>query len=153
MRQRGFTLIEIMIALAILGILAAIAYPAYTNQITRSNRATAKTALLELSQLQESYKADSNRYATKLDDLSATKIGYTVVSDTILIPKEAKTIKDALYTVALTADENGRSFSFTATPANLQSKREQDWGLCLTMGISSTGAKSSTGTGSTNDCW
>ncbi len=153
MRQRGFTLIEIMIAMTILGILAAIAYPAYTNQITRSNRATAKTALLELSQLQESYKADANRYATKLDDLGATQIGYTIASDAILVPKEAKTAEKAVYTIALTTDESGRSFSFTATPANIQSTREQNWGLCLTMSIASTGAKSSTGTGSTNDCW
>jgi type IV pilus assembly protein PilE len=151
MRQRGFTLIEIMIALAILGILVAIAYPAYTNQITRSNRATAKTALLELSQLQESYKADSNRYATSLEELSAANIGYTVVSDAILVPKEAKTTGKAVYTVALTSD--GRTFSFTATPINIQSTREKDWGLCLTMSISSIGVKSSTGTGTTNDCW
>ena len=52
-KHTGFTLIEVMIAMAIIAILTAIAFPSYQNYITRSSRSAAQTELLELANLQE----------------------------------------------------------------------------------------------------
>jgi type IV pilus assembly protein PilE len=62
-RQRGFTLIELMITVAIVGLLAAVAYPAYTNQIAKGRRAECRSGLMQALQQQERYYTQYNAYA------------------------------------------------------------------------------------------
>lgn len=69
--SKGFTLIELMIVVAVIGILAAIAYPAYTDAVRKGKRAQARTALLEVVQQQERYMTQSNTYL----DFTTTSAG------------------------------------------------------------------------------
>jgi len=61
---KGFTLMELMIVIAVVGILAAIAIPAYSDYVTRSKRADAKNALLAFQLEQEKFRANNPTYAT-----------------------------------------------------------------------------------------
>ena len=61
-QQGGFTLIELMITVAIIGILASIAYPSYTQYVQRANRAEARAVLLEAAQFMERNYTLANRY-------------------------------------------------------------------------------------------
>ncbi|WP_293502571.1 type IV pilin protein [Roseateles sp.] len=69
-RRQGFSLIELMVALAVAGILAAIAYPAYTSQLQRGRRADAIAALSAVMQAQERFRSNVSNYASSLNSLN-----------------------------------------------------------------------------------
>ncbi len=70
-RQRGFTLMEIMIVVAIVGILASVAFPAYKAYVDRAKRSEGKAFLMEIAARQERYYFDNNSYAS-----DAKNLGY-----------------------------------------------------------------------------
>jgi type IV pilus assembly protein PilE len=69
---RGFTLIEVMIVVAVIGILAAIAYPSYQGQIRKSNRAAAQAVLMDAANKQQLYLTSQREYADTLAKLNVT---------------------------------------------------------------------------------
>jgi len=83
-RNRGFTLIELMIAVAVLGVLVAIAYPSYTNSLIKGNRAAARAFLLEVSQKQQQFLMDNRAYGTKAE----------LVAAGVVVPKEVSNFYD-----------------------------------------------------------
>lgn len=74
-KNKGFTLIEVMIVVAIIGILAAIAYPSYDEYVKRGNRAEGQAFLNEVAARQERYFSQNNAYVTSVDDIS--KLGLS----------------------------------------------------------------------------
>jgi len=69
---RGFTLIEVMIVVAVIGILAAIAFPSYQSQIRKSNRAAAQAVLMDAANKQQFYLSSQREYADTLPKLNIT---------------------------------------------------------------------------------
>ena len=80
MNNKGFTLIELMIVVAIIGVITAFAYPAYRQHVLESNRFEAKSALMDLSQLQEEFFVENNRFANNFgngeNSLDAERAGF-----------------------------------------------------------------------------
>jgi type IV pilus assembly protein PilE len=99
-RIAGFTLLELMIAGAILAILAAIAYPSYSQSIINGRRADGKTALMNLANHMEQYYAQNNTFATA----TIANVGSAVASDqgyyTLTIPPATLTANS--YTIQAT---------------------------------------------------
>lgn len=81
----GFTLVELMITVAIIGILASIAYPSYTDFMLRSNRAEAQRELMRLANLQEQVFVDTRSYAENMTGLGVSSEEYTTESGNYVI--------------------------------------------------------------------
>jgi type IV pilus assembly protein PilE len=77
-KEGGFTLIELMITVAIIGILAAVAFPAYTSHIIKGNRTAAKAQMLEIANRQQQFLLANRAYATTAQ---LTTSGYALPSE------------------------------------------------------------------------
>ncbi len=75
----GFSLIELMIVVAIIAILAAISYPSYRDSVRKSRRVDAKSVLTDIAQMQETFYARNGRYTDDMTDLGFASPGWNSV--------------------------------------------------------------------------
>lgn len=108
--QRGFTLVELLIVMAVVAILAAIAYPSYTEHIMRSHRRAAQSQMMDIANRQQQFLLANRMYATQVD-LQAS--GYALPAD----------VADR-YTYSVAVAGGGAvapTFTITFTPKGAQS--------------------------------
>jgi len=120
-RMNGFSLIELMIAVVIVGILAAVAMPSYSNYVIKGSRAAAQTELLEMASLQEKIYLNSSAYTPNV----TTAYGGTSAGG---LGRTTGQTPDSKYALALSGV--GQTFTLIATPVT-GSRQEGDG--CLTI--------------------
>jgi type IV pilus assembly protein PilE len=134
----GFTLVELMITVAVVGILGAVAIPSYQGSIARGNRADARTALLDNAQFLERNFTEANRY----DQDSAAN---AVVLPVTTAPRAGT----AMYNVAA-ATLTATAYTLTATPI-VGGRMAGD--SCGAFSLNNFGQKTVSGTETVDRCW
>jgi len=128
MKNVGFTLIEVMITVVIVGILASIAYPNYTQFVAKGARADGLAGVMHVANLQEQYYLDHRSFATDMKKLGLNQDPWVVENN--------------YYEVDTTL--SGDNYTVTATAVGVQATRDA---ACATISLTSTGTKSPT------ECW
>lgn len=132
-KSKGFTLIEMMVAVVIIAILAAIALPSYQNYIRKARRSDAFDSLLYIQNLQEKWRSNHSTYG------SLTEIGFSGSSSL-----------EAYYTLALGDTVTGVAYTVTATAATGTSQVNDTGCTALTITVSAANPR---GVKTPPSCW
>lgn len=126
-KARGFSLLELMIGIVVVGILVSIAYPAYREQVNRARRADGQAALMNLANRMERYYSEQNTYANAT---VGTGNVATDVASSNLSP-------ESWYTLVISA-ATANSFTLQAVPRNAQATADT---RCQTLTLNNLGVK------------
>lgn len=138
-KTRGFTLIEILIAVAIVALLAGIAWPAWQGYVTRSHRTAAQACLMQQSQFMERFYTQNMSYSTSRDGDNVSLPGGGCISE-----------MEATYSFELEQVDDS-SYLLTASPQGVQESRDSQCGV---LSVDETGRKSaSLDVNGTGRCW
>lgn len=136
----GFTLLEVMIVMAVVGILAAIAYPSYLNSIAKTRRGAAAGCVTELGQFLERNYTLALRY-----DRDSANVAVTLPAT------QCRTDLNGVFTFATTTLTQN-TYTLTATPSTSQASADKTCGCAMTL--NQQGIKGVTACGKTvADCW
>ena len=143
-KHNGFTLLELMISISIVGITTAIALPSYRESVLKTNRSDAQITIAGLATLQERFYFTRNNYTDDFRDLVKGLEDEENAVDTILSEK-------GHYSIELTVLPNGREWTMEATAIN---KQAEDLN-CAKMSVTSKGEKTSHNSSNalSTDCW
>ncbi len=138
MRQlKGFTLIELMVVLVVVGILASLAYPAYQDAVISARRTDAQVMLFDLAQREQQFFSRNGLFTTSLSALDITSSS-----------------PEGYYLATLSAGPTGTvstSYILTATPVVGTSQAND--AKCNNLTLNSLGVKGETGTLNADQCW
>ncbi len=135
MKQKGLTLVELMVVVAVMAIIAAIAYPLYTNQTQKTRRADAKVALESVAMAQERYYSLNGEYTGSLSSLQVSSDIKAAASD------------QGYYDIAVTLTNAGQGFTVTAGAASGGAQANDS--DCPQFTLNHQGVKGATNT----KCW
>jgi type IV pilus assembly protein PilE len=141
LQQNGFTLIELMVTVAIVGILAGIAYPSYQDSVMKSRRADAKGALLGLANAMERHFTARNTY------LGAGTIDGNTGSPTIFSATSPVDGGTPYYNLTINA-ATASAYTLHAAPTGAQANDK-----CGTLSLTQTGARGISTAIAVTDCW
>lgn len=141
-KQQAFTLIELMVTVAIVGILAGIAYPSYQDSVMKSRRADAKGALLGFANAMERHFTETNTYLGAGKNVDGNTGAPTFFSATS--PVDGGTPYYNLTIKPVTAS----SYTLNAEPINAQANDK-----CGKLSLTETGARGISTKISLKDCW
>ncbi len=138
-KVRGFTLIELMIVVAVIGIIAAIAYPSYSGYVQKSRRTDAKAALTEAAHALEKYYTMNARFT-----------GATLGSGAADVYKDKS--PEGYYSLTLTVPD-ANSFTLSAAPTSKGNQNGDSH--CAVFTLNNAGQKGAQDASSTSqsDCW
>ncbi len=142
----GFTLVEMVVVVAIISILAAVGYPSYIEYVVRSHRQAARAALLQVADRQEQFFLDNKRYAETLDELNYGDATLGLDADGQFTAADDD---DRTYRITLDGDDaSDTTYTVLAIPDLAQAERDT---ACGTLSLSHAGERQQTGAG--ENCW